>query len=114
MLGGNENMEQPESSDAAERASGSLKRMLRPPLMDCAELQRRRNILGGAYLEKSGCSDSLAVALQYYFEGHIEHEDIGEDEHGNDLWASQKVDEALDRIANVVWPNDKLCEDAGK
>lgn len=71
------------------------------------EKERRRNIIGGAWLESTGSSDNLAVALLCYFESHIEYEDLGKDENETDIWALQKANEALDRIADTVWPNDQ-------
>lgn len=69
------------------------------------EKERRRNIVGGAWLESTGSSDNLAIALLCYFESHIEYEDMGKDENETDIWALQKTNEALDRIADTVWPN---------
>lgn len=81
----------------------------------CAEIERRRNILGGIYLETDWNSDNLAVALMCYFEGHMDNPDNGqEDDYGNNLWAAQKVNEALDRIAEKVWPNAELSDGAGE
>jgi hypothetical protein len=68
------------------------------------DVERRRNKLGGVFLESSGTSDNLAVALLCYFEGHLEREDLGKDENDTDVWALQKTNEALDRIAEMVWP----------
>ena len=71
-----------------------------------SEQLRRRNILGGAYLEKDFWSDNLAIALLSYFEGHMERpEDDGVNEYGNSEWASMKTNEALDLIATQVWDN---------
>ncbi len=79
------------------------------------EKERRRNIIGGIYLESDSCSDNLAVALMCYFEHHIENPDDGqEDELGNSMWASEKVDEALNRIAETIWPNADVRQDATK
>ena len=72
------------------------------------EQERRRNIIGGIYLESDSCSDNLAVALMCYFTHHIENPDDGqEDDYGNDKWASEKTEEALNRIAETIWPNDR-------
>ena len=105
---------QPNASSTTEAKGGSLEQpcSAKP---SCAERERRRNILGGVYLETDWNSDNLAVALMCYFEHHTDNPDDGqEDEHGNNLWAAQKVDEALDRIAETVWPNDKAHRPQGR
>ena len=91
----------------AERTAGSLHRDGSAKTSD-QEKERRRNIIGGIYLEGDSCSDNLAVALMCYFEHHIENPFDGQvDDHGNSKWASEKVDEALNRIAETIWPNAK-------
>lgn len=73
----------------------------------CANRASQRNKLGGIYLEETHDSDNLAIALMCYFEHHMDNPQDGqEDEYGNNLWAARKVDAALERIAETIWPNE--------
>jgi len=77
------------------------------------EKERRRNKLGGIYLETNAWSDNLAVALMCYFTHHIENpSDDQEDEYGNNKWASEKTEEALNLIAETIWPNVRISQAA--
>ena len=72
-----------------------------------SEKLRRRNILGGAYLEKDAWSDNLAIALLAYFDGHMEHPENDQlDENQNSEWSVMKTNEALDLLAEQIW-NEK-------
>jgi hypothetical protein len=71
-----------------------------------AEKTRRRNILGGINVEDGMWADCLAIALLCYFERHMDcPEDAEKDDNGNNQWAVDKTNAALDRIAAECWPN---------
>jgi hypothetical protein len=71
-----------------------------------AEKTRRRNILGGINVEDGMWADCLAIALLCYFERHMDCPDDAEkDDNGNNQWAVDKTNAALDRIAAECWPN---------
>lgn len=66
---------------------------------------KTRNFLGGIYIENTGDSDTLGIALASYFESHMDRPEKDVDEEGESgwgPWAIQKTNEALDTIARVV------------
>lgn len=79
---------------------------MNPPNPNEAERLKARNLLGGVYLEESGNSDNLAIALASYFEGHCDRPspDPIDDEIGLGEWVIKKTNEALDRIVAETRP----------
>ena len=72
------------------------------------EIIRRRNIIGGAYLEKGSSADNLAIALGTYFSVHMDRPDGDEGTESDDNyhqgdWVLAKINEALDLIAVEIW-----------
>lgn len=77
------------------------------PAINNTEKARLRNILGAINVEDGVWSDCLAIALLSYFERHTDcPDDADKDDIGNNVWAVEKTNAALDRIAAECWPKD--------
>lgn len=72
--------------------------------------EERRNLIGNIAIESGGWKDCLGIALVSYFERHEDRpeDDVCDEERaGWSKWALEKSNEALDLIADSVWPENK-------